>query len=388
METKTKTELELYIHIPFCAKKCNYCDFLSFCAPQELQQAYVNQLIEELKMSSAMCAAYHVRSVFFGGGTPSVLEPQYVTALMDAVKHHYYMDKDAEVTIECNPASTLRHKFAAYRRAGINRLSLGLQSADNAELKMLGRLHTYEEFLKAYQGARMEGFQNISVDLINCIPMQTLKTWRKTLRNVLMLRPEHVSVYNLIVEPGTPFADMQKAGLLMLPTEEENADIDAFTAEYMQKQGYERYEVSNFARPGFACRHNIGYWTEVPYIGFGLGASSFFEDLRWSNTRDINEYLNADLRHAAGFDAIRKDVRNLSREEEMEEFMFLGLRMVEGISETDFLMRFQRRLESVYGEQLRKYTELDLMERADGRCRLTPRGMDVSNQILSDFLLT
>ena len=388
MEAKMKSELELYIHIPFCAKKCNYCDFLSFCAPQEIQQAYINHLIEEIRVSSAMCGDYHVRSVFFGGGTPSVLEPQYVTALMDAVKHHYYVDKDAEITIECNPASTLRHKFSAYLQAGINRLSIGLQSADNAELKMLGRLHTYEEFLKAYQGARMEGFQNISVDLINCIPMQTLKTWRKTLRSVLMLRPEHVSIYNLIVEPGTPFADMQKEGLLMLPTEEENAQIDAFTSEYMEKQGYERYEISNFSRPGFACRHNIGYWTEVPYLGFGLGASSFFEDLRWSNTRDLSAYMNADLNRAAGFEAIRKDVRKLSREEEMEEFMFLGFRMVQGISETDFLMHFQRRVEAVYGAPLQKYVGMGLMRHEDGRYSLTPRGMDVSNQILSDFLLS
>ena len=388
METDMKAELELYLHIPFCARKCNYCDFLSFCAPQEIQQAYINHLIEEIRMSSAMCGDYRVRSVFFGGGTPSVLEPQYVTALMDTVKRHYYVEKDAEITIECNPASTLRHKFSAYLKAGINRLSIGLQSADNAELKMLGRLHTYEEFLKAYQGARMEGFQNISVDLINCIPMQTLKTWRKTLRSVLMLRPEHVSVYNLIVEPGTPFADMQEQGLLMLPTEEEDAQIDAFTSEYMEKQGYERYEISNFARPGFACRHNIGYWTEVPYLGFGLGASSFFEDLRWSNTRDLAEYMNADLSRQTGFDAIRKEVRKLSREEEMEEFMFLGLRMVQGVSETDFLMHFQRRIETVYGEPLKKYVGTGLLLHEDGRYRLTPRGMDVSNQILSDFLIS
>ncbi|MDO4266307.1 MAG: radical SAM family heme chaperone HemW [Eubacteriales bacterium] len=383
-----KPELELYIHIPFCAKKCSYCDFLSFCATAELQQKYMNQLIGEIEATSSICVPYEIRSVFIGGGTPSVLEPQYITAVMDAVQKRYYLAKDAEITIEVNPASTLRHKFSAYRRAGINRLSIGLQSADNGELRMLGRLHTYEEFLKAYQGARMEGFQNINIDLINCIPMQTMKTWKKTLRSVLMLKPEHVSVYNLIVEPGTPFEEMQKAGLLMLPGEEETAEIDAFTGEYLAKTGYERYEISNYARPGFACRHNLGYWTEVPYLGFGLGAASYYEGLRWSNTREMEEYLAADFRTRAGFEAIRKGMHSLSKEEAMEEFMFLGLRMVKGVSETDFLMHFQQKIENVYGEVLRKYLSLSLMEHADGHYRLTPRGMDVSNIIMSDFLLT
>ena len=382
-----KSELELYIHIPFCAKKCSYCDFLSFCANAQVQQRYINHLIGEIEATSSICVPYEVRSVFIGGGTPSVLEPQYITAIMEAVRKRYYLSKEAEITIEVNPASTLRHKFAAYRRAGINRLSIGLQSADNSELKLLGRLHTYEEFLKAYQGARMEGFQNINIDLINGIPMQTMKTWRKTLRSVLMLKPEHVSVYNLIVEPGTPFADMQKAGLLMLPEEEEMAEIDAFTGEYLAKTGYERYEISNYARPGYVCRHNLGYWTEVPYLGFGLGAASYFEGLRWSNTREMAEYLSADFRVRSGFEAVRKEIHELSKEEAMEEFMFLGLRMVQGVSETDFLMHFQQKIENVYGAQLQKYLEISLMEHTEGHYRLTPRGMDVSNIIMSDFLL-
>lgn len=383
-----KPELELYIHIPFCAKKCNYCDFLSFPAGQEIRKAYTDQLIAEIENSASICAEYSVRSVFIGGGTPSILEEDEIRRIMAAVRRGYLTDRDAEITIECNPASTLRHKFSAWREAGINRLSIGLQSADNNELKLLGRLHSYEEFLKAYQGARMEGFRNINVDLINCIPLQTLKTWKKTLKSVLMLRPEHVSVYNLIVEPGTPFARMNDEGLLMLPTEEEDAAIDAFTDEYMRKTGYERYEVSNYARPGYACRHNIGYWTEVPYLGFGLGAASHFEGMRWSNTRELNEYLSADLRKESGFAAIRRDLRSLSKEEEMEEFMFLGLRMTDGISETEFLTRFQKRIDLVYAEPLERYQRLGLLLRENGRIRLSARGMDLSNHILADFLLT
>ena len=382
-----RSELELYIHIPFCARKCNYCDFLSFCASSEVQQKYINQLIREIENTSSICRDYHVRSVFFGGGTPSLLEPQYITAVMDAIRRSYRLDKDAEISIECNPASTLRHKFSAYKKAGINRLSIGLQSANNDELKLLGRIHTFEEFLKCYQGARMEGFQNINVDLINCIPLQTLKTWMKTLKTVLMLKPEHLSVYNLIVEPGTPFAEMNEEGLLMLPGEDEDEEIDAFTREYTEKMGYQRYEVSNFARPGFACRHNIGYWTEVPYVGFGLGAASHFEEFRWSNTRSMEEYLAADLSREEGFSMIRKELHQQTVKEEMEEFMFLGLRLVEGVSEQEFLLRFQKRMDLVYGEQIRKFIRLSLMERVDGRLRLTPRGMDVSNVILSEFLL-
>ena len=380
-------ELELYVHIPFCAKKCNYCDFLSFPASQKVQQDYVNQLLSEIGNTASICGDYGVRSVFIGGGTPSLLEPQHIRAVMDAIRQGYHLNRDAEITIECNPSSAMRHKFSLYQKAGINRLSIGLQSADNDELRMLGRLHTSEEFLKCYQGARMEGFRNINIDLINCLPMQTLKTWKKTLRTVLMLKPEHVSVYNLIVEEGTPFAGMQQEGLLMLPSEEETLAIDSFTREYMEKMGYQRYEISNYAKPGYACRHNIGYWTEVPYIGFGLGASSFFDKLRWSNTRELSDYMAADFRREEGFSAVRQEVHALSRKEMIEEFMFLGLRMSEGVSETEFLLRFQRRIDLVYGEQLRKFSELGLLSHEEGRWRFTPRGMDLSNAVLSEFLL-
>ena len=432
-----KQELELYIHIPFCVKKCNYCDFLSFPQTTEMYGRYVEQLVKEIRAAAADCAEYEVRSVFIGGGTPSLLSEQYVAAVMDAIRASYHLAEDAEVTIECNPGSTLRHKFAAYKRAGVNRLSIGLQSADNAELKMLGRVHTFEEFLKAYQSARMEGFTNINVDLINCIPMQSLKTWKKTLRTVLMLKPEHVSVYNLIIEEGTPFYEMQEEGLLMMPSEEEQTEIDTFTKEYLAKQGYHRYEISNWAKPGLECRHNCGYWTGVPYLGFGLGAASFFGKKRWNNTSDLAEYLDldfvselsaasrwstarararleaalkksaADAAAAAGavppvgtpntadaaddmpvsvWDRLRKNVHELSREERIEEFMFLGLRMTEGVTTTGFLTEFGQHLDSVYGKILDKNIISGLMESDNGHVRLTDRGMDVSNIVLSDFL--
>lgn len=383
-----KQALELYLHIPFCAKKCNYCDFLSFPAMPAVQAQYLEQLIREIRYTGPACVEYHVVSVFIGGGTPSMLEAVQIGEIMDAVQESFEVDADAEITIECNPGSTLRHKFAAWKRAGINRLSIGLQSADNTELKMLGRIHTFEEFLKCYQGARMEGFENINIDLINCLPMQRLTTWKKTLRSCLMLRPEHVSVYNLILEPGTPFYEMYQKGLLILPDEEEQAQIDAFTRDYMQKQGFQRYEISNWEQKGHACRHNIGYWTGVPYIGFGLGASSYFEDFRWKNTVSLREYMG--IRFEEGrpaFEKMRKELHRLSREEEMEEFMFLGLRLVAGVSESRFLARFGQRMDSVYGKQLEKFTAQGLLLRERGRVRLTERGMDLSNLVMSDFLL-
>ena len=381
-----KKEIELYIHIPFCVKKCSYCDFLSFPAGLEVQEAYVRQLQREISANSHFGEGAEVRSVFLGGGTPSLLEAERVVEIMSAIRHSFCVSQDAEITIECNPGSTLRHKFAVYKKAGINRLSIGLQSAENAELRMLGRIHSYEEFLKCYQGARMEGFDNINVDLINCIPMQTMHTWKKTLRQVSMLRPEHISVYNLIIEEGTPYHEMQEKGLLMLPDEDEQADIDAYTRDFLGRNGYQRYEISNYAREGAMCIHNIGYWTEVPYLGLGLGASSYFDGVRWKNTSDIREYLDAD-QEALSAGGLRREEHQLSERELMEEFMFLGLRMVKGVSETDFLLKFGHSMDKVYGAVLEKYLENGLMIKEGSRYRLSERGLDLSNLVLSDFLL-
>jgi len=218
--------------------------------------------------------------------------------------------------------------------------------------------------------------------------MDSRQSWKKTLRSVLMLKPEHLSIYDLIVEEGTPFYEMQEAGTLSLPDEETESEMDAFTRSYMGSHGYERYEVSNWARAGRACRHNTGYWTGVPYLGFGIGAASYFDGYRWSNTRDLSAYLAVDFEQTAeAFASIRKDLRLLSEKDRMEEFMFLGLRMTQGVSGMDFLTTFSRRLESVFGEQLEKYVSEGLILREGYQYRLSERGMDVSNGILCDFLL-
>lgn len=379
--------LELYIHIPFCARKCNYCDFLSACRGYEDQTEYIRKLLQELVITSPLAGEYVVSSVFIGGGTPSLLDPSMITAILDTVRKYYHLAEDCEITIECNPGSTLRHKFSKYREAGISRLSIGLQSADNEELKTLGRIHTFEEFLKCYQNARMEGFTNINVDLINCFPGQTAASWKKTLKNVLILKPEHVSVYNLIIEEGTPFYRMREEGTLELPSEEEMEAIDAVTKELLTRQKYSRYEVSNYARDGHECRHNIGYWTGVPYLGFGLGASSYFSGYRMKNQSDFYKYLETDISDgsAESFMKLKEESTALSEKDRMQEFMILGLRLCDGVSTIEFFKRFGRRLEDVYGDIIDKYVEMELLSRIGYKIRFTERGMDVSNVILSEF---
>lgn len=382
-------QLELYIHIPFCGKKCNYCDFLSFPMTEQVQADYTKKLLEEIELSAEKASCYEVSTVFIGGGTPSILDPGHIVSILSTIRKNYRLREDAEITIECNPASAIRYKFSAYREAGINRLSLGLQSANNSELKTLGRIHIFEDFLKCFQNARMSGFKNINIDLMNDIPGQTEKSWSETLRHVLMLKPEHVSIYNLIIEEGTPFMKMYEEGRLCLPDEETASEIDNITRELTGKYGYERYEVSNFAKPGFECRHNYGYWSNVSYLGFGLGAASYFKKERWNVTRDFQKYMELDFENERlnGFPELYTDRHILSRNEEMEEFMFLGLRRTEGVSETEFKLRFQIDIMSVFGSQIEKFLEQGLMIHEGYRYRFSERGMDVSNVILSQFLL-
>ena len=380
-------DLELYVHIPFCVRKCSYCDFLSGCRTYDDQSRYIKKLLEEIVCTSILADAYTVSSVFIGGGTPSVADPVHISDLLFVIRRYYHVAEDAEITIECNPGTTMRHKFARYREAGINRLSIGLQSADSSELRVLGRIHSFEEFLKSYQAARMEGFANINVDLMNCFPTQTAGSWKKTLKTVQMLRPEHISVYNLIVEEETPMAAMLREGKLAMPSEEEMEAIDAVTEELMESQKYVRYEVSNYAKEGFRCRHNLGYWTGVPYLGFGLGAAGLFGDTRYRNTPDFEQYLETDFSviRRSGYAATKAEREDLTESEKMREFMILGLRLTEGIRIREFRERYGKELEEVYGSVTEKYLKLQLLEREGDMLRFSKRGMDVSNVILAEF---
>ena len=371
-------KIELYVHIPFCVKKCDYCDFLSAPAGRDTQEQYVQALLHEIQTEGGR-RKEPVASVFIGGGTPSILEADLLEKILKALYRCFYIEKEAEVTMEANPGTLTLEKLRICRENGVNRLSLGLQSPDDTELVSLGRIHDYQQFLESYQMAREAGFHNVNVDLMFAIPGQTGEAWRQHLYQVAELNPEHISAYSLIIEEGTPFAEQN----LDLPDEDTEYQMYEDTAEILERYGYRQYEISNYAKQGYMCRHNAGYWQRLEYLGFGLGASSLYGGMRFSNTHQMQEYL----KESRNPDQIRKDVTVLSRNEQIEEFMFLGLRMTEGISEKKFEENFDVRLMDIYGDILQKYEETGFMEHIETKWRLTRKGIHVSNHILADFLL-
>ena len=369
-------------------------------------------LLKEVELFACGRENYQVSSVFIGGGTPSLVDEIWIRELMERIKSRFWLEEQAEVTIEVNPGTLTEGKLSCYRDAGINRISIGLQSANNRELQMLGRIHTWEDFLKSYGQIRKVGFKNVNVDLMSALPGQTEKSWEDTLRRVCALLPEHISAYSLILEEGTPFFEQYgKAHVTpeeeRLPSEEEDRAMYAFTGQYLKEMGYHRYEISNYARADMECRHNNGYWTGVLYKGFGIGAASYLlEDgrfIRCSNIEERKPYeqlLKAWDSRGEDF-GIEKDGQRrrevgaallaerevLSEENRMEEFFFLGLRRMEGVSEQEFFRRFHRKAEAVYGPVLKKLASQGLLRQQGGRIFLTEYGIDVSNQVFMEFLL-
>ena len=408
-------ELELYLHIPFCERKCAYCDFLSAPADLPVRISYIKKLQEEIAYYGAQYGEYQVSSIFFGGGTPTILEGYQLAAILETVKEHFNITTDAEITVECNPGTLTAGKAEKLVQAGFNRLSMGLQSADDRELQLLGRIHNFAQFLESYTLAREVGFQNINVDLMSALPGQTLKSWQDTLQKVTALCPEHISAYSLIIEEGTPFYERfaederirEEGGHpRLLPEEDVERQMYELTETFLHTKGYERYEISNYAKPGYECRHNCGYWTRKDYLGLGLGASSLVEHQRFQNTSDLKTYLEQEYspqcegQHERIAETIQLQeetglsqtghhihIEILDKKSEMEEFMFLGLRLMAGISRQQFEKNFQVTLNSVYGEVLRKLKGEQLIEEVAGYVRLTEHGIDVSNYVLAEFLL-
>lgn len=408
-------ELELYLHIPFCERKCAYCDFLSAPADLPVRISYIKKLQEEIAYYGAQYGEYQVSSIFFGGGTPTILEGYQLAAILETVKEHFNITTDAEITVECNPGTLTAGKAEKLVQAGFNRLSMGLQSADDRELQLLGRIHNFAQFLESYDLARKAGFRNINVDLMSALPGQTLKSWQDTLQKVTALRPEHISAYSLIIEEGTPFYERfaederirEEGGHpRLLPEEDVERQMYELTETFLHTKGYERYEISNYAKPGYECRHNCGYWTRKDYLGLGLGASSLVEHQRFQNTSELKTYLEQEYspqcegQHERIAETIQLQeetgltqtghhihIEILDKKSEMEEFMFLGLRLMAGISRQQFEKKFQVTLNSVYGEVLRKLKGEQLIEEVAGYVRLTEHGIDVSNYVLAEFLL-
>ncbi|MCM1063556.1 MAG: radical SAM family heme chaperone HemW [Eubacterium sp.] len=383
-----KRELELYFHIPFCVRKCLYCDFLSAPGDGKTKARYMEALIRETKERAGDYRDYRVVSVFIGGGTPSIVSPEKICVLLETVRAGYDLAEDAEITIEVNPGTVDEKTLHSYRQWGINRLSIGLQSTDDRELAALGRIHTYGQFLGIYHTARKCGFSNINVDLMSALPGQTLRSYLTTLEKILALdpAPEHISAYSLILEEGTPFYEMARRGELQLPDEECDRLMYEKTEELLAQAGYRRYEISNYARPGYECRHNCGYWRRREYLGLGAGAASLIGNRRFRNTDSLEAYLADPL-------DVREDIQELTIKEQMEEFMFLGLRMTEGISIPGFQKNFGQAIEEVYAPVIEKNIKDGLLEyrnkttpKDPARLALTKRGLDLSNMVMSQFL--
>lgn len=385
----------IYIHIPFCIRKCAYCDFLSAPAVQSVQEAYMRAIQTEITVTAKRLRQQGtetaVRTVFIGGGTPTAVNAESIAEVLTTLRSVFSMSETAEITMECNPGTLDEEKARIYREAGINRLSFGLQSADNTELKLLGRIHTLEQFQESYTLARQAGFSNINIDLMSALPGQTFESFRHTLDTVLSLAPEHISVYSLILEEGTRlYAHLDEYP--PLPDEDTERKMYDDACMQLAKAGYRQYEISNFAKEGMACRHNLSYWERKNYLGFGIGAASLFEECRYTNTDDITEYMQ--IMASAGnlsadkvLCAVRTEETQLSVNAQMEEYLFLGLRKNDGISEEAFARQFGRKIDAVYADVLQKNIELGLLVRQDGSIFLTNRGREVSNVVMADFLL-
>ncbi len=377
-------KLALYIHIPFCVQKCLYCDFLSMPASQTVQEEYIAALTRELHYwQKRLEGQYALGSIFIGGGTPTVLVPELLRQIGE-VLHDFSWVSTMEFTIEVNPGTLTLEHIPALQYLGVNRVSLGLQSAQELELQQLGRIHTFQDFVESYQLLLEHGFTNINVDLMADIPGQTLKSYEDTLDQILQLHPNHISSYSLLIEEGTPFYEMNKQGKLQIPSEETDRQMYFLTKERLAAEGYQRYEISNYARPGWECRHNLTYWQMEEYLGVGLGAASYWNGKRFSNERNMQAYLS----QKADSHIVESQV--LSRQEEMEEYVFLGLRMTQGISPEAYQKRFGVDFYQLYQKILPDLQQNGLLAETENHDRiyLTDRGIDVSNAVLAEFLLT
>ncbi len=453
---KNKNELGIYIHIPFCVHKCIYCDFLSSPADVHTRKQYVRALINEIYLTregkcankliknvlqgdntsyedmeeqavngltsdyalyDTVCMADYektimqedisgcvddiksenghiVTSIFIGGGTPSAIDAEDISDILDAVRKNYNVSDKAEITIECNPGTMDKKKAAIYRKAGINRISFGLQSTDNNELRMLGRIHTYEQLMESYKIAREVGFDYINIDLMSALPGQTMESFKAVLEKALSLGAEHISVYSLIVEEGTRLSDNIDS-FPQIPSDDEDRQMYYMTKEMLSSYGYEQYEISNYAQKGYECKHNLKYWERCDYLGFGIGAASLYGGRRYTNISDIGRYMDVlaeitnalDKSYVNELLQIRTDMEELSKEDEMSEYMFLGLRKTKGIDITDFKEEFGTDIKDIFGEAIEDNIARGLLIH-DGNCLyLSKRGIDISNTVMSDFIL-
>lgn len=372
-------EVSLYIHIPFCKQKCFYCDFPSFAGKEELREDYINALVKDIKNK---CKDYLIKTIFIGGGTPSYLEVNEIEKLLDAVNELNLKD-DLEFSMECNPGTLKKEKLEVMKKGRINRISFGLQSCDNKLLKQIGRIHTFEEFLQNYNLAREVGFDNINVDLMYGLPNQSVENLKDTLEKICKIKPEHISAYSLIIEENTAFYTLYERDKLILPSEDDEREMDALTKKILTENGYNQYEISNYSLKGKECEHNKVYWTLGEYIGIGTACSSYIDGYRLENINNIKEYIK---KNNLGEEVVIEKHKN-SIKDDMEEFVFMGLRMRVGIDIDSFKNKFNKPIESIYGTVVDKNINRGLLEIVDNRMFLTEKGMELSNNVMSDFIL-
>ena len=372
--------LGLYLHIPFCVKKCGYCDFYSGVYDQEKGARYYNALLSEFGRAkeSGRLENYTIDTVYIGGGTPSIIPPEMIRGLLQDLRDKFHFSEDAEISMEANPGTVTREKLRVYKEAGINRLSIGLQSTDDRLLKLLGRIHDYRTFLNSYVMAREAGFDNINIDLIFGIPGQSVEDWELSLVKTAKLSPDHLSAYSLIVEEETPFAGLYgERGTKKdeLPSEEAERQMYHLTEEVLKSYGFSRYEISNYAKEGKICRHNWNCWSYEPYIGFGAAAASFFEGKRFRNVNSLDFGRFS-----------RKDAETLDTDDQMNEYMLLGLRKIPGVSDEEFKKRFGISLFERFRSEISYLKKNGLLKQEEDRVFLTARGLDLANQVFLCFV--
>ena len=382
-------ELGIYVHIPFCKQKCNYCDFISYCDKNELVEQYIKALKQEIKNNSSKIKDSEISTIYIGGGTPSYINSQYIKEILETIKQNYNISKNVEITIEVNPGTVTKEKLTNYYENGINRISIGLQSCNNNLLKMIGRIHTYEEFLDTYNLAREVGFKNINVDLMIGLPNQTLEDVKTSLEKIISLNPEHISVYSLIVEEGTLIEKKIEKGELKLPNEKIERKEYWLVKDTLENFRYKHYEISNFAKKEYESKHNLNCWEQKEYFGFGASAHSYINGTRYSNTESMEEYINQEMQNVqceVGIDGLHIVHEIQNEEEQKKEYILLGLRKIDGIKISKFKNKFGSNPILEFRNELNKLSQEKLIEIDLDNIKLTKKGIDLANIVWEEFV--
>lgn len=381
-----KNNFGIYIHIPFCVKKCSYCDFISFANKENLIDSYVKALKKEIEKFDF--SKFNVTTLYLGGGTPSYLDAKYITEILILLKnklvHNKTSWKDVEITIELNPGTVTKEKLKAYKKAGVNRLSIGLQSTSNKLLKQIGRIHTYEDFLDTYNMAKDLRFDNINIDLMIALPNQTIEDIKESLEKIVSLNPNHISVYSLIVEEGTLISKWLAEGKIKLPSDDEERRMYWYVKDFLELHGYNHYEISNFSKKQKESKHNLNCWNQEEYIGFGLAAHSYIDNIRFCNISNLEQYIknieNNDL------DKNREVEEKQTKEDMEKEFMMLGFRKIEGVDISKFKEKYQENPLYLYRKELDKLVTEGLIEVDLNNIKLTNKGLDLANLVFEEFI--